>query len=164
MRKGPYLLLYNQTNTERISSLDFGTVIPDSSSQDIIVWLWNMKDFSSAPKATDVRVSVIGCNSYSSEIVDSKLLSVNSNGVLDPDGTGIIDDAESEFYPIGDNLLDPDSYHLIGDIPSNCARKLTFRLTIPENFLEDLTSGGFTRLIVKIGFMSAPVKWLYASD
>ena len=53
MKKGPHPVLYDRTNTERLSAVEFGTLRPDTSSQEIVVWLWNKKDFADAPTATD---------------------------------------------------------------------------------------------------------------
>jgi hypothetical protein len=160
MRKGPHLVLYDRSNEERLSALEFGAFKPGTSSQEIIVWLWNKKDFSNAPKATDVRVSALAGNAWAEDIITGKYLKVKSNGVLDPDGVGIVDDAETEFTPIGGSLTDPDYYHLIGDIPSNCARRLFFRIDLPDGF----SPLGAPRLLVQVGFLSEPVVWLYAED
>ena len=157
MQKGPYLVIYDLTNTERITSLDFGVLTAGIASQDIVVWLWNRKDFTDAPAAVDVRVTVTGANSCSQEVIDSKYLSVRSSGILDPGDIGIIDDAETAFTPIGGELTDPDAYHGVGDIPSNCARKLYFRLSLPEGY----SAEGLPKVIVEVGFMSEPSTWLY---
>jgi hypothetical protein len=160
MKKGPCLVVYDHTNTERVSALDFGTMAAGSSSQEFVVWVWNKKDFDDAPKATDIRVSVLAGNKWSEGIVDGHFVSVRSNGVLDPDGLGIIDDEESQFTPIGGPLTNPGSFHSIGDIPTNCARRLFFRVDIPEDWSID----GIPRLLVQTGFLSEPVKWLYVAD
>jgi len=160
MKKGPYMVLYDMSGTERLSGIDFGTIRPGSSSQEVIVWLWNKKGFSDAPTAADVRITVAAANVWAGEIVQNHYIKVKSNGVLDPDGVGIVDDEEAEFSEIGGELTDPESYHSIGDIPSNCARRLFFRVDIPV----DLVLNGIPRILVQAGFMSEPVKWLYVSD
>jgi len=101
MKKGPHLVQYESSNVERLMSLDFGTIQPGSSSWETIVWLWNKKEFSDAPTATDVRVCAASGNSWADDIIDQGYLKVKSNGVLDPDGKGIVDDSETEFSSIG---------------------------------------------------------------
>ncbi len=160
MKKGPHLVLYDRTNIERLSAIEFGTIQPDSSSQEIIVWLWNKKNFTDAPTATDVRVSVSAANIWAEDIIENGYVKVKSDGVMDPDSVGIVDDSESEFSSIGGELTDPDAYHEIGDIPSNCARRLFFRIDLPDRF----SLNGVPKILVQIGFLSEKVKWLYVSD
>jgi hypothetical protein len=160
MKKGPHLIMYDSGNDERICSLDFGGVRPGVSSPEVAVWLWNKKDFDDAPTATDVRVCVQAGNRWSEGIVDNKYLSVRSDGVMDPDECGIVDDSEEEFAPIGGSLTNPDDYHSIGDIPSNCARRLFFRIDLPLDF----SVNGVPRMIVQVGNLSEKVKWLYMSE
>ena len=160
MKKGPHLVLYDSSNSKRLMSLDFGTIRPGTSSWETVVWLWNKKEFSDAPVATDVRVCAMSGNSWAEEIISEGYLKVKSNGVQDPDGKGIIDDAETEFSSIGGSLTDSDDYHSIGDIPSNCARRLIFRVDLPVSF----SSEGEPNVIVQAGNMSEDVKWLYAAE
>ncbi|MFH1677143.1 MAG: hypothetical protein ABIC40_08975 [bacterium] len=160
MRKGPYPVAYDRTDDFRMTSLEFGNLNPGETSPEIILHLWNKKDFSDAPDAIGIRISALAGNACAGEIVEEKFLQVKSDGVVDPDGKGIIDDAESEFSAIGGSLIDPDCYHEIGDIPVNCARRLIFRLDIPEEF----ESNGAPRLLLQIGYLSDEVKWLYASE
>ena len=159
MKKGPCLVIYDQENARRVPAVDFGTVPSGSVGQEIVVWLWNKKEFSDAPTATDVRITAVAGNRWSEEIVESKYLRIKSNGVMDPDGAGIVDDAESEYISIGGGLLDDGDFHRLGDIPTNCARRLFLKLEIPEG----MESEGPLRLILQAGNMSEPVKWLYAS-
>ena len=158
MKKGPHLVLYERTDTERISSIEFGGLQPDNSSQTIDVWLWNKKNFSDAPTATDVRIcaQVIGDGV---EGVDYDIY-VKSDGVMDPDGTGIVDDAEGVFSSLGNSLTGSDTYHSIGDIPSNCARRLLIKIEIPQ----DSEIEGNAVYKIKVGYLSEPVKWLYVED
>jgi len=154
------MLAYDRDNGERICSLDFGIIESGESSREIEVWLWNMKDHAALPTATDVRISVAATNPYAGDIVDSKLVKVKSSGVTDPDDAGIVDDAETEFTPIGGGLTESGMYHGVGDTPSNCARRLTFRLDLPDGFVVK----GRPKLVLQIGYMSGEVKWLYADD
>jgi hypothetical protein len=157
MKKGPYILIYDKTNTERLSSIDFGSISLGERCQDVCVWLWNKKDFKDAPRAVEVRLCASPANDHAERIVSGKCVFVKSSGILDPDNVGIVDDGEVEFSSIGDGLADPGSFHSIGDIPSNCARRLWFRLELPEGMQFD----GMPRIILRAGFMSEPVKWLY---
>ena len=160
MKKGPYPVLYDRTNTERITEIEFGGIRPGYPSQEVVVWLWNKRNFSDAPTMTDVRLNVIETNFYGETVINADAVKVKSNGISDPDGVGIIDDSEDSFYTIGGDLTDSDTYHAIGDIPSNCARRLWFRIDLPAEF----TSGGSPILKIQVGFMSEGVKWLYADE
>ncbi len=160
MKKGPHLVLYDRTNSERLTGLDFGTLKPDETGWEFIVWLWNKKDFSDTPTAVDVRVSAVAGNVWAEGIIEARDLEVKSSGVMDPDGAGIVDDAATEFTAIGGPLTDTDNYHSIGDIPTNCARRLFFRINLPEGF----TVNGSPRVIVQVGYQSEPVRWLFVAD
>ena len=160
MKKGPYIVTYDRTNTERLSALEFGTIRPGVLSREIEVWVWNKKDFDDAPTAVDMRVSVLPANSVSEEIVEGKYIEVRSDGVMDPDSAGIVDDEESEFTGIGGDLTEPGAYHSIGDIPTNCARRLVFRVNPPS----DLTVTGFPGFLLQVGYFSDEVQWLYAEE
>jgi hypothetical protein len=158
MKKGPCIIIYNQSNTERITSIDFGPVMEDESSQEREIWIWNKKNFSDAPAAVDVRIGASACNDCAHELIESGCIMLRSSGVLDPDNKGIIDDAESEFLPLGDNLLT--LYHHIGDIPTNCARRLYLRVVLPEG----ASTQGAPILILQVGYQSQPVTWHYATE
>ena len=137
MKKGPHPVLYDMSGTERITALDFGGIRPGYSSQEIIVWLWNKKDFNNAPKMIDVRVNAIGVNNFGQSVIDSDSVKIKSNGVRDPDGVGIVDDEETQYYTLGGELTDSETYHEIGDIPSNCARRLFVKVDLPEGLIEE---------------------------
>ncbi len=160
MKKGPHLVVYDRLNDERISSLDFGTIRTGSSTQELEVWLWNKKDFTDAPSATDVRIAVRAANPYAEEIVENEYVMVKSDGVMDPDEVGIVDDEETEFTSIGGALLDDTKYHSIGEILSNCARRLIFIIDIPG----EMEVSGIPSVIVQAGCMSEDVVWLYAEE
>ena len=160
MKKGPHLIVYDETNEERLSGLDFGAMKSNSVAPEIRVWLWNKKDFSNAPTAVDVRVCVKAANQAGQRAIDEKWLLVQSSGVMDPDGVGIVDDEEAIYTAVGGSLLNVGEYHSIGDIPTNCARGLNFKLAVPD--LDEPV--GRPRLIIEVGFFSEEVKWLYAED
>lgn len=160
MRKGPHLILYNRTNTERITALDFGTLRPNVTSREIEVWVWNKKDFDDAPTATDVRVGVLAANGIAGDIVAGRYIEVRSQGIQNPDGRILDDDIETSFTGIGGELTESGAYHSIGDIPTNCARRLVFRVNPPESF----SHAGIPRFHLRIGCFSEDVKWLYVKD
>jgi len=160
MKKGPLPVIYDRTNNQRISQIDFGAVRPGFQSQEFIVWLWNKRDFSDAPTMTDVRVNILPVNSYGQSVIDEDAVKIKSNGILDPDSMGIADDSETPFYTIGGELTDSDTFHEIGDIPSNCARRLVLKLDLPPDF----AICGWPSLKLQVGFMSDDVQWLYVSE
>jgi hypothetical protein len=160
MKKGPYMVMYDRLDTERLSAIEFGVIRPGVVSQEVEVWIWNKKNFDDAPIATDVRVSVLPANACANAIVDGKYIEVKSDGIMDPDNRGIVDDAEEDFTGIGGPLTESGSYHSIGDIPTNCARRLIFRVNAPVG----LSLDGIPRFHLQIGSMSEETKWLYAED
>lgn len=160
MRKGPHLVLYDRTCSRRIAGLDFGVALAGGTGRECACWLWNKKDFDDAPTATGIRISALAGSRWADDIIEGKWLGVRSFGVMDPSGRGIIDDNEDNYTPIGGGLLENGSFHTIGDIPSNCARRLFFRLILPQGY----SPKGTPRLIVQAGFLSEPVLWLYAPE
>lgn len=149
MNKGPLLIAYNHDLTERVTGLDFGSVVPGNlNTQEQIVWLWNMKDFPDALTAARIRVSAVPANESSRELIDLKCLWVRSSGVMDPEGKGIIDDMEEAYSPIGGSLIDPECFHALGDIPANCARRLFFKTAVPI----DMVMRGIPRIIIQAGY------------
>lgn len=160
MQKGPYLVTYDRANDRRITSIDFGAIIPGTTAPEITVWIWNKKDFRDAPTATDVRVSASAANQSAVTIIQNKWLQVRVDGVMDPDETGIENIQEENYTPVGGSVLDPDDFHAMGDIPTNCARAVHFRIAVPEGVV--LMSRPVFN--IDIGYFSSPVKWLWASE
>lgn len=78
---------------------------------------------------------------YGKEWAPDKWMKVKSLGVI---GAGIDDDLEGEFYYIGG-----ETEHSIGNIPSNCARKLFFEIDAPQ---EAEPTGGSMAVKVKISY------------
>ncbi len=159
MKKGPHLILYDFTDTERMSEIDFGAIVPGTPSQEIAVWLWNKRNFSDAPDATDVRINVKALNKGGEEVINDDAVKVKSDGVMDPDSTGIVDDSESSFSHIGGDLTDENTYHSIGDIPSNCARRLIFRIDSSQDLVLEVSPV----LKFQAGYLSDDVDWLYST-
>jgi hypothetical protein len=92
-------------------------------------------------KITDVRISVAnkegafsgGSNEEGQECVDEKWISVRSDGVrthyCDEE---MPDDNQTVFKPIGGGFTNADDYLAIGDFCADSARKILFKITIPE--------------------------------
>jgi hypothetical protein len=158
MRRGPHLVIYDHSNTERLTSIDFGPMIFGENGIEKEVWVWNKKNFDDAPEAQDVRVSVVGGNTSGGQAVEMGYLKVRSSGIIDPDGAEIVDDSEPVFSEVGDDLVS--AYHSIGNIPTNCARRLYFRVDLPEG----ASIKGIPIVIVRFGFRSDEIKWLYAPE
>lgn len=152
--------MYDESDNARIVSINFGAVEDGTTSAEIVAWVWNKKNFSDAPTATDVRVSVTPGNSYAEKVVDEKWIYVKSDGIKDPEGRGIQDSLNQDWTAIGGSLLNSGDFLEIGDMPTNCARRLRFRIDIPAG--ED--TGGFPIVNVEIGFLSEKTKWLWASE
>ena len=102
MKKGPHLVLYDSSNSKRLMSLDFGTIRPGTSSWETVVWLWNKKEFSDAPVATDVRVCAMSGNSWAEEIISevNDGLYVNIGGISVQPASGDISTSVDFGYKI----------------------------------------------------------------
>ena len=95
---------------------------------EVTIHLWNNKGGSCEKSASDIFISVVnadknisgGSNYEGQEIIDDDLVQAKSDGV---EGSGIVDDAQASWTPIGKT-----SYLSVGNIPTNCARKIHFRL------------------------------------
>ncbi len=96
--------------------------------------LWNAHGGEIALKMANVKITVAldnggysgGTYPQGQEVVDGKWIELKSSGIV---GTGITDDSQSAFTPIGGP---PASGGLsIGDIPANSARIIFLRLNVP---------------------------------
>jgi hypothetical protein len=115
----------------------FGLKKTGELSDEFFINLWNNRNGTEKLLSMgDVKISVtLFDGSYSGgrleegqEMIDEKWLEAKSSGVT---GTGITDDAQTVFTPIGG---DPAIGGLaVGDIPSGTARKISFRLNIPAD-------------------------------
>ena len=133
------LTLLDKNDEGRVNLIKFPLQTKGMASPpELELHLWNRKDKTSEFTATELEVS---CVTYDKtitsntdykgwEIINENLVECKSFGVV---GTGIVDDANSSFTPIGKTA------HLhLGDIPVNCARKIFFRLkTISGNSTEN---------------------------
>jgi len=123
---------WDGTNAYVLSSLLFKLMLPGQTYTDD-VWLWNDKDGDLQESQTMIEVEVgVLCgngqwtgqkNHDGQEVIDELWAGVKSNGVL---GSGIVDDAEAGYTPVGGLTRHP-----IGDIPSQCARKLHIKIEPP---------------------------------
>ena len=100
--------------------------------------LWNLKD---GIYGTDIT-SLIAHNVHLvvRDTLALEWIEVKSDGVINPDGLTMTDDAFADFIPIGGDVRlpewgeeVPDKVVKVGDIPPNCARKLYFRVRLPND-------------------------------
>jgi len=128
------LNLYNEDREKILHCIHFPVQLKDPASPpEVETYLYNRKGKTCNYTASDIKIFLTNSNKETSggsnyqgqEIIDDNLIEVKSNGVI---GTGIIDDSQSNYTPIG-----KEDYLSIGDIPVDCARRLYFRLHSNEN-------------------------------
>lgn len=140
----PVIQFYNSDDTEILTLQDILNAAKSAISDPAEVHVWNSKDVEDNDTAENVRVTLRNTtvvnndfyngntNANGQEAVSERWLEARSSGVIDPDSVGIVDDAMPNFIPVGGNPnSDPANSLPLGDIPSNCARKLFLRLNIP---------------------------------
>ena len=133
----PVVEIYDSANFAIVDLLSLGLLKPGGISQEFIILLWNSRDETDpALKMDQLYVTAtLADGTYSggeepdgAELVSEKWLEIKSDGVV---GSGIIDDAQSVFTPVGG---DPQTGGLaIGAIPSGTARQLHCRVNIPAD-------------------------------
>jgi len=120
------LELRDKNDENLVHYLSFPVQLLNPASPPAVeVHLWNKKGGVCEKLAENIQVIVEnalktqtgGSNYQGQEIVDNSLVQGRSNGVV---GSGIVDDAQVAYTAIG--TLN------VGDIPTNTARKLFFRL------------------------------------
>jgi len=123
------LNFYDALDEQMIHTLHFpAQPIGQTAPAEIELHLWNRKNKVCNWTATDIELSTSTATDViagdtdinGQEVVAENLIEAKSNGVV---GTGIIDDNQSSFTPIGGVTT-----LSIGDIPVNTARKIFFRL------------------------------------
>jgi hypothetical protein len=130
------LSFYDIFDDRRVTSLAWATLIPDETSEEKHVWLYNRGDGSPGSTATRLRVSAFGLTPAGDAVCAGKYVQARSDGIAgDPEGE-FTDDAQDAFTPIGGSLLDEGKYLDIGDIPARGGRRLIFRLNLPDSFNE----------------------------
>jgi len=129
--------LFDNTDTLEISSQLFANVSAGSVSPDVELHLWNGKDSGTADTMKNIRITTSTANdkytgdnnANGQELVTGHWVEIKSAGVI---GTGITDDAMTSYKPVGgDPIASINNYLGVGDIPTNCARKLFIHINTP---------------------------------
>ncbi len=123
------LTLYDTNNEFPIQEINFPAQIRGGTSpSELEFHLWNRKGKEVNYIAKDIKVFVEGGNTNyeGKEIIDNNWVEIKSDGVI---GSGIDDDAFPDFVPITSEGVS------LGDIPTNTARKLFFRLKTSSSSL-----------------------------
>lgn len=130
----PDVEIVDTAGAATFESFLFGLKKSGELSGEFAVDLWNNRNGTEKLLSMgDISISVSlldgsytgGWFEEGQEMVDEKWLEAKSNGVT---GTGIIDDSQTVFTPIGG---DPATGGLaVGDIPAGTARRIHFRLNI----------------------------------
>lgn len=119
-----------------LESIITGLLKTGAVSAVVPLRLWNAHGGEIALKMVNVKITVAldnggyngGTYPQGQEIVDGKWVELKSSGIV---GSGIIDDSQSAFSPVGGP---PASGALsIGDIPQNSARIIFLRLNLPAS-------------------------------
>lgn len=133
----PSLRFYNPAgDTEQLihdfGNCDAGAYKPDANGWE--VWIWNDKGGSlDSDDMTSVKISIRDADGGEIKIwTKQHWVEIKSYGVT---GSGIVDDAMTLFQSVG--LNKPLS---LGDIPSNCARRLFIRCYPPTDAEEQNVS------------------------
>jgi len=126
-----------EKTTHDFSSGNAGAFLPDSVGIEIRVW--NDQAVEGRITATNVKFNVRDSGGgFTEEWVKRHWVEAKSNGT-GGDGEGIVDDAMTEFQPIGLNKpLE------CGDIPSNTYRTVYLRLRIPTSGISGVKACEFT--------------------
>ena len=131
----PVVQIYDAADTVVVDLLSLGLLKPGEISAEFIILLWNSKN-QTDPSLTMTQLYVTatladgtysgGGDADGAEMVSQKWLEIKSSGVV---GSGITDDAQSVFTPVGGDPLTGGL--AIGAIPSGAARQLHCRVNIP---------------------------------
>jgi hypothetical protein len=128
------LSFFDIFDARRVAKIAWTTIAPGETSDEKHLWLYNRRDASPGAPATRIRVTAVGLTSSGDAVCVGKFIEVRSDGIKGEPDVPFDDDAQAEFTPVGGSLLDDGAYLEIGDIPPLCARRLIFRLNIPESF------------------------------
>lgn len=131
----PVVEIYDSADSVVVDLLSLGLLKPGETSAEFIILLWNSRDDAATSLTMDQLyvTATLADGSYSggedadgAELVSQKWLELKSNGVV---GSGITDDAQSVFTPVGGDPLTGGLS--IGAIPSGTARQLHCCVNIP---------------------------------
>ncbi len=131
---------YTTSNIGKVSTI-LSIRLPLEVSNELVYHLWNNQDISPGATLVDIKLGV-SCsdgsftgksNAEGQEAVTEKWVSVKSNGAGGNINPPIFDDAQANYKSIGGDLGNPDNYLSLGDIPSDCFRKIFIKIDVPEN-------------------------------
>lgn len=130
----PGLVFYDSTDTTIITAWAVGAVQAGQESAIFETWLWNNKGLAGADTALNLAVSIRDSNGqYIEAAVLEKWVRAKSSGINNPDSVpGFTDDLQTSFQALGAGAT-----LKIGDLPNNCARKLTLKVAAPADALVD---------------------------
>ena len=114
-----------EQTTHDFGNCDAGSYKPDATGWE--VWIWNDKGGSlSSDDMTSIKISIRDADGGEDEVwTKQHWIEIKSYGIS---GSGIDDDAMMVFQSVGLN-----KELSLGDIPSNCARKLFIRCYPPTD-------------------------------
>lgn len=135
---------YNTSDATVVSTL-LSVRLPTEVSNELVYHLWNNQDIWPGATLIDIKLGVSnsdgsfsgGLNAEGQEVVDEKWVSVKSNGAGGNPFHPIIDDAHVDYKAVGGVLANPDSYLSLGDIPTDCYRKIYIKIDVPEEAVTD---------------------------
>lgn len=135
---GTATAIWLNANDRPIDSLIDDDLIRGTISTEHVLHLWNSKGDSTGLTMTNCRLTARlsnglytgGTNEQGQEIVTGKWVEVKSNGIS---GTGITDDAQTAFTPVGGDPNISGNYLAIGNISPNTARHIHVRVNVPAN-------------------------------
>lgn len=131
----PVVQIYDAADIAAIDLLSLGLLKPGEISAEFIILLWNSRNETDPSLTMDQLyvTATLADGTYSgvgdadgAELVSQKWLEIKSSGVV---GSGITDDAQAGFTPVGGNPLTGGL--TLGAIPSGTARQLHCRVNIP---------------------------------
>lgn len=134
----PAIVGWYDANDVIKSSLVLRNLLENAISNTVELHLWNSKEIGVGVAMFNCKLTARLSNGQFSggtitqgqEVVDGKWIEAKSNGVS---GTGITDDAQTSFTPIGGDPATPGNFLAIGDIPANCARHIHIRVNVPTD-------------------------------
>ncbi len=115
--------------------------LPLEVSNELVYHLWNNQDIWPGATLVDIKLGV-SCsdglftgksNAEGQEAVTEKWVSVKSNGSGGNINPPIFDDAQANYKSVGGDLGNSDNYLSLGDIPSDCYRKIYVKIDVPED-------------------------------
>ena len=128
------LSFYDMFDERRITAVAWATLKPDEISEQKHLWLYNRRDGTTGGLATRLRVSAFGLTPSGEAVCIGKYVEVRSDGIKGETEFPFIDDAQVQFTPVGNSLLEDGKFLSVGDIPTGCGRRLIFQLNLPESF------------------------------